>query len=165
MIEKDRRFLKEYTHVRPLSHHIIQDAQQINYKNLLTKFNVPNNIDYLQIDLDVEDGSTLKVLQKLDDEIFDCYKFATVTFEHDIYRGDYFNTRCLSRFIFKKRGYKLIFPDVCHNTHAVVFEDWYVHPDLVDMHYVEQVISLNEHNYVKNDLTQKSICGHHIIYK
>ena len=165
MIEKDKRFLKEYKELRPLSHHVIQDAQQINYKSLLTECNAPNNIDFLQIDLDVEDGSTIEVLKKLDKEIFDHYKFATITFEHDIYRGDFFNTRYLSRYIFLSRGYKLVFPDVCHNTHAVVFEDWYVHPELVDMNYVEKVISLNEHNYAKNHLTQKSICGNHIIYK
>ena len=69
--------------------------------------------------------------------IFQEYKFATVTFEHDIYTGDNYNTRLLSREIFLNRGYVLVFPDVrsCQNA----FEDWYVHPDLVDMDYINKI--------------------------
>ena len=57
----------------------------IDYKNLFETNNVPLNIDYLQIDLEVTDGSTLTTLKKLDREIMDNYKFAIITFEHDIY--------------------------------------------------------------------------------
>ena len=59
-------------------------------------------MDYLQIDLDVNNKSTLDTLMLLDQTVFDKYKFSTVTFENDIYTGDYFNTRELSREIFKK---------------------------------------------------------------
>ena len=69
--------------------------------------------------------------------IFNEYKFATVTFEHDIYDGDRFNTRLASREIFSNRGYILVFPDVRNGQHA--FEDWYIHPDLVNINYINKI--------------------------
>lgn len=70
--------------------------------------------------------------------MFDTTTFATVTFEHDFYTGDYFNTRQKSREIFEKRGYILVFSDVCNET--CPFEDWYVHPSLVDMTIVNSIL-------------------------
>ena len=119
--------------------------------------NTPFSLDYLQIDLEANNGSTIRTLQKLDNEIFDTYKFATVTFEHDIYTGDYFNTREKSREIFKNRGYVCVFEDIHNLSPEFVYEDWYVHPDLVDMDYVNQLKNNNIKNYVDNSITQKSI--------
>ncbi len=71
-----------YKKERPNSIHVIQDATQINYKDLFESNNAPTNIDFLQIDL-----------EKLDEEVMDTYKFATVTFQHDIYHTNSFDTR------------------------------------------------------------------------
>jgi hypothetical protein len=111
------------------SNYIIQDATTINYLELFQKYNFPKNMDYLQIDLEVENRSTLTTLEVLEKQLFSEYKFATVTFEHDFYRGDYFETRKKSREIFTRYGYTLIFPDAGHPNFP--FEDWYVHTDLV----------------------------------
>jgi hypothetical protein len=103
-----------------------------------THFNT--HLDYLQIDLDVNNKSTLDTLYLLNNTVFDKYKFATVTFEHDIYTGDYFNTRELSRQIFKDRGYILTFPDVnvfWENSYKQ-FEDWYIHPDLISSEIIDK---------------------------
>ena len=91
-------------------------------------------MDYLQIDLDVNNKSTLDTLTILNNSVFDKYKFATITFEHDIYTGNYFNTQEISRQIFMDRGYTLLFPNVSVYWEGSFkpFEDWYVHPDLVD---------------------------------
>ena len=103
------------------------------------KVGFPKNIDYLQLDLDVENRSTLTTLENLDKQVLDTYKFATITLEHDIYRGDYFETRKISREILAKRGYIIVFPDV-HAGHPYgEHEDWYVHPDLVDMEFINKV--------------------------
>ncbi len=134
MVEYDPKFEASYKQHRPKSNHIIADAVNIDYKSVFENHNYPKNMDYLQIDLDVDNNSTLYTLKNFDSNIFDTYKFATVTFEHDIYRGDYFNTRQVSREIFAKRGYVRVFGDVSHSGNS--FEDWYVHPDLVDMTYV-----------------------------
>lgn len=36
-------------------------------------------------------------------KIFDIYKFATVTFEHDVYHTNFLNTQLESQNIFKKK--------------------------------------------------------------
>jgi glycosyltransferase involved in cell wall biosynthesis len=104
------------------------------------------NIDYLQIDLEADMGTTISTLDKLDKEVMDNYKFAVVTFEHDIYRTSNYNTRARSRDIFIKRGYYRVFDDI-NNTGDYPYEDWYVHPDLVDMNYIQNLQSRNQKHY------------------
>ena len=137
MVEYDKDFLPHYKIERPNSIHIINDATQINYYELLQQYNMPKNIDYLQIDLEVSNRSTLTTLEIFNKTIFPEYKFATVTFEHDIYDGDRFNTRSESRNIFLQNGYVLVFPDVKNGN--APFEDWYIHPDLVDISYINRI--------------------------
>jgi hypothetical protein len=143
MVEYDKQYGELYKIHRPKSIHELKDARMVDYRGILDNNGFPSNIDYLQIDLDVDNRSTLDTLYLLDQTCFDKYKFATITFEHDIYRGDYFNTRQLSREIFKKRGYELVFPDVSlfNLGQFCVFEDWYVHPLLVDMDFVNSIRS------------------------
>ena len=112
-------------------------------------------MDYLQIDLEAWNGSTINTLKLLDETIFDEYKFAVVTFEHDIYRGDHFDTRNTSREIFKKRGYICVFEDICNGENP--YEDWYIYPDLVDMSYINNLISNNNKHYIDHPITLKTI--------
>jgi hypothetical protein len=141
MVEYDKSFKELYQQHRPNSIYIINDAQIINYIKILDDNNFPTCIDYLQIDLDVNNCSTLNVLNLLNITIFDKYKFSTVTFEHDIYTGDYFNTRELSRKIFNDRGYILLFPDVSvfWEGKYCKFEDWYVHKDLINSDIINKL--------------------------
>ncbi len=163
MIEYDSMWLPSYKAIRKNSKHVIKDATKIDYKKLLK--NSPKDIDYLQVDVEAENGSTIKTLEKLDNEILDDYRFAVVTFEHDYYRaGDYKDTRTKSREIFEKRGYKKVFFDVNDNSPEVVFEDWWVHPALVDLNYVNLFIEINQKNYKPNALTKKSINWADLIY-
>lgn len=131
LVDYDNKYLESYKKQRKNSFPIIEDASKIDYSYYLKKLNFPKNIDYLQIDLEVTNKSTLKSLKRLDDTVMSEYKFAIVTFEHDIYRGNYFNTREESRKIFHKRDYKLVFPDVSDSGNK--YEDWYVHSDLVKL--------------------------------
>jgi hypothetical protein len=154
MIEYCNNWLNDYKKYRPNSVHIINDATKINYKELFQSNNVPKNIDYLQIDLEANNGSTLSTLKKMNLEVMDDYTFATVTFEHDIYHTNYLNTRLESREIFKNRGYIMVFSDV-NNLNENPYEDWYVHPDLVDMDKVNSIIDLNKDNYKSNVKSQE----------
>jgi len=151
MVEYEQKYLPLYQEHRPNSIHVINDATQINYKNLFELNNVPLNIDYLQIDLEANNGSTLRTLELLDEQVMDNYKFATITFEHDIYHTNYMNTRLKSREIFNKRGYYRVFSDI-NNKGINPYEDWYVHPDLVDMIYIFNLVNLNKNNYVNNNI-------------
>ena len=137
MVEYDSKYEQSYKEFRPNSNYIISDARIINYKELLEKYNAPLNIDYLQIDLEVDNRSTLDVLEILDKQILNTYKFAVITFEHDIYRGNFFDTREKSRQIFKKYGYYRVFEDVKNSN--LPYEDWYVHPSLVDIDYIAKI--------------------------
>ena len=137
MVEYDYNFLPLYKLIRPKSLHIMEDATTVNFKNEFEMLELPNNIDYLQIDLEVINRSTLTVLENLDRDVMNNYKFAVVTFEHDIYSGDYFDTRTISRNIFEKRGYVRVFSDVKNEDNP--YEDWYVHPELVDMEYINNI--------------------------
>ncbi len=138
MIEISPSYLPSYKKHRPKSIHIIKDATKLDYKKLFTQHAAPKNIDYLQIDVEVTNNSTLSVLEKMNHEVMDEYKFAIITFEHDIYRGDHFSTRKRSREILTKRGYILAFPDVLTRG-SKPFEDWYLNPDLVDMSLIDKI--------------------------
>jgi len=169
MIEYNNEWLSLYKKYRNNSCHIIKNAIEIDYKSLLEKCKAPKNIDYLQIDLEVVNGSTLQVLEKFDRDIFDNYKFKVITFEHDCYRdnGKWAKTKSISRNIFKKRGYIRIFSDLNQNkkwqNRLIIFEDWYVHPDLVDKKYIDYLININKRNYkIHNDIS--TIAYNSIIY-
>lgn len=165
MIDYSNEFVELYKSVRPNSIYIIQDATTINYKNLFEINNLPLNIDYLQIDLEVNNRSTLTTLEIFDKEIFDNYKFATITFEHDIYLGNFFDTREKSREILKNRGYVCVFKDINFKKNPeMVWEDWYVHSDLVDMEYINRLILHNTNNYKDNNITGKAISFEDINY-
>ena len=59
MIEYEPKFLSLYKQHRPNSIHIINDATQINYKSLFEDNNMPKILDYLQIDLEADNGSNI----------------------------------------------------------------------------------------------------------
>jgi len=132
MIEYDPQWEPHYRSHR-VSDYLIQDATTIDFTTRAWS----RDIDYLQIDLDVTNRSTLTTLEHLDDQFLNNHRFAVITFEHDIYNGNHFDTRQISRAIFDKRGYVRVFSDVQNEGNA--FEDWYVHPDLVDMNYIQQI--------------------------
>lgn len=138
MVEYDKSWESSYIQERK-SKYIIQDARKVDYKDLLKKYNFPKAMDYLQIDLEVNNRSTLDTLELLDSTIFPEYTFSVITFEHDIYKGDYYSTRMASREIFSRNGYVRVFGDVKSNGYP--FEDWYVHPLHVDMDYINRIKS------------------------
>jgi hypothetical protein len=150
MVEYDNSWLDSYKTHRQNSLHVIGDARTIDYSSLFSSNLMPKSIDYLQIDLDVDNASTLDTLLKIDEQLLDEYKFATITLEHDFYSSDLDNdiwavTRKRSRELFQRRGYVLMFPDVrlpsdttYRGKQCGAFEDWYVHPDLVRRELIDK---------------------------
>lgn len=150
MIEYNKEYLQSYILHRSNSIHVMEDATLIDYKSLFANNNVPQNVDYLQIDLEVSNKSTITLLEIFDKDIFDKYTFGVITFEHDYYTGDYYDTRYKSRQILHKRGYVLLYPDISlySDTDYKSFEDWWVHPDLIDSEYIKKHYNkVNNHNY------------------
>lgn len=142
MVEFEKKFLPSYKIHRPLAFPLMGDATRFNYQQLLKQHSFPLHIDYLQIDLDVENRSTLNTLELFDKTVFNTYKFGVITFEHDIYRGNFFNTRAISRQLFQKHGYKRIFSNVSvfFENKWCPFEDWYAHPQLIDPILIQKII-------------------------
>lgn len=140
------KFEDLYKEHRPNSNYLFGDAQQHNYREIFDAYNVPQNIDYLQLDIDPP-HKTLNVLKSLNEQVMDDYKFAVVTFEHDYAHGQNIIPRNESREIFENRGYHLVFGDICNKKPRWVYEDWYVHPDLVDIEYVQSLQSKNQSQY------------------
>lgn len=136
MVEYESCFEEKYREKRPGSIFVIQDAQTVDYKGIFEAHNYPKEMDYLQIDLEVDNGSTLGTLERVETTLFqNGYKFAAVTFEHDIYRGDYFDTQRKSREIFERNGYIRVFTNI--KNQGFPYEDWYIHPELATGFNVE----------------------------
>lgn len=131
MIEYDAKYLPLYREHRSNSAHKIQNAVTIDYIKLFEELEFPKQLDYLQIDLEVDQGTTIQTLEKLKAVMDLGYTFSVITFEHDIYRGDHHSTRAKSRSIFESYGYVRVCSDVKDSGNA--FEDWYIHPSVVDL--------------------------------
>lgn len=105
-----------------------RDATELNYKKLLDCHFDGNVIDYLQLDCEPS-RTTFEVLLSIP---FDDYKFGVITYEHDYYNDISRSYRERSRKYLSMMGYILIVPDVAPTPWSS-FEDWWVHPDLVDI--------------------------------
>lgn len=134
LIDIDQNYIDMCTKERS-SNVICEDATKINYDDVFSKY---QNIDYMSLDID--GIPTLEVLKKLP---LDKFKIKVITFEHDSYRvGGHI--RDVSREIFDQHGYYRICQDVANENN--VYEDWYVHPDLIDVSSIE-VLKCNNKNW------------------
>ena len=113
------------------------DALLTDFNVLLSMSSLGNDIDYLQLDCDPA-TTTLEILKKIP---FNTHRFATITFEHDVYRVD--SVREESREFLTEKGYKLVASDIAVNK-SDSYEDWWVHPDLVDPEIIEEMTDVSE---------------------
>lgn len=112
------------------------DALIVDYNKLLDKY-FPNisNIDYLQLDIEPP-RNTYEALISIP---FDKYKFAVITYEHDYYVDITRSYREKSRDYLESKGYQLVVPNISPDKNSP-FEDWWVHPDLVDQNRIKTII-------------------------
>ena len=130
-VEMDPKWHPLYQQYRPNMFAVIADATSVNYLEQIRNLKMPHDIDYLQIDLEPSNRSPLTALEILDRTVMGEYHFNVVTFEHDIYTGNHFDTRNKSRDIFARRSYIRLFSNVyCNQTHWP-FEDWYCFPTVL----------------------------------
>jgi hypothetical protein len=107
---------------------LCEDATLWDARTSLFSRGFPNQVDYLQIDIDPADQS-LKALENLPLEEF---RFSVITFEHDYYLSDLSLARDASRELLRFHGYHLLVAGV--ETHGRNFEDWWVDSTLEIMH-------------------------------
>ena len=117
---------------------IVQDALTIDYAKLMADNNMPNQIDYLQLDIEPQ-SNTLACLKRMP---LNDYRFSVITYETDFYdpafsREDSLKNREESREILLSHGYELIVGNVCNTSTTDPFEDWYVDPNVVSKELIE----------------------------
>ena len=131
------------------------NALECNYETLLNKYG--DIIDYLQLDCDPP-NITYSILLKIP---FDKIKFGVITYEHDYYNDKTKSHRQKSRNYLNSKGYKLIVGNISPDKNNNPFEDWWIHPDLIDESIYnnfiyEEVEYINGEDYMlTNDLNNK----------
>ena len=138
-IEYDENFVKQYKENRtnPV---LCVDALIVDYTKLLNKqFPDTKVIDYLQLDIEPP-RNTFQALLSIP---FDKYKFAIITYEHDYYVDITKSYRDKSRDYLESMGYQLVVPNVSPDENSP-FEDWWIHPDLVDKEIITKILKCTE---------------------
>lgn len=137
-IEPD--LVQEYREVR--KNPVIQgDARDIDYKTLFKEYNVPKQIDYLQMDLHPA-LTTLEALRKLP---LDEYRFSVITYEHNRWWDEDLHKKIQeeSQEIFKSYGYTLVVENLLDKVNPL--EDWWVDPNMVPYENYCKMISKNKY--------------------
>jgi hypothetical protein len=116
-----------------------EDALLIDYKKLFQENFESNVIDYLQLDIEPA-RNTYECMLRIP---FDEYKFAVITYEHDYYVDVTRSYREKSREFLKSKGYVMVVNDISPDGKSN-FEDWWVHPDLVDKNILFKMTSIKD---------------------
>ncbi len=122
-IELDSEFCSKYNFIR--SNKCLQlDATSADYQSILEDGDFPQQVDFLQVDIDPAEQS-LAALKKIP---FSNYRFSVITFEHDCYAVEKQNQMVLSesRKLLTQYGYQLVSSRIRHE--GKEFEDWWIDP-------------------------------------
>ena len=136
-IEFNPEFGQKYKAVRPTKV-LIEDALSIDYKDLLKNTFGYTDIDYLQLDIEPS-RNTYELLLKIP---FEEYRFAVITYEHDHYVDVTKTYRDKSRKYLREKGYQMVVNDISPDGIST-FEDWWVHPDLIDPNTLNMMMDLS----------------------
>lgn len=137
-IEPD--LVQEYKEVR--RNPVIQgDARNIDYRVLFKEYNVPKQIDYLQMDLHPA-STTLEALKQLP---LDEYRFSVITYEHNRWWDEDLHKYIQeeSQRIFKEHGYFLVVENLLDRVNPL--EDWWIDPNVVPYENYSKMISKNKY--------------------
>jgi hypothetical protein len=114
---------------------------QVDFQQLLCQ--QPRVIDYLSVDC--EPGTvSLEILKRLP---WDQHQFKVITFEHECY-AEGPAVKLASRQFLHQQGYQLVADNISHIGLSVDYEDWWVHPALVDSARLQAHLCVD--NTVKN---------------
>ncbi len=115
------------------------DGTSFDYSERIKELKLGTRIGYLQVDIDPSAQSLLTLLKIP----FNSHTFASITFEHDSYRSSA-KIKHLEREFLTSFGYVLLASNVKVNR-LFAYEDWWVHPDLVNITELELFKSNNKH--------------------
>lgn len=117
---------------------LCEDATLANYSNLLKKYKFPNQIDFLQVDIEPAQ-QTLDALKALP---HNKYRFSVICFETAIYLGEDTYVQQEQIDLLTSLGYVMIAKNVS-NLGGDPFEDWWVDPTVVDMNRISPYFEAN----------------------
>jgi hypothetical protein len=127
---------------------LLEDATTADYAEIFQNLGWTDKVvDYASVDIEPSIATYHALVKLLDSG----YKFSVITFEHANYQ-DPDGSREKSREFLTNLGYDLLVPDVRIIPDQYEFEDWWVHPNLVDMTHVEQFRSTSEYIFWKKYL-------------
>ena len=134
-IDKDEKLSKKYRDERPKIEQYLEDVLTFDWTILRDKNIKDNVIDYLQFDID----PPVNTYQSLLDFPLDEFPARVITYEHDYYADEHKRYRSASREYLRSKGYFLVAGNMSPDGKCP-FEDWWVHPDLVDPLIIEKMI-------------------------
>ena len=113
---------------RPTANFLLDNILDLDFSQLLA--NMPQQIDYLQVDLD--ETASLGALKRLP---HDGYRFSVITFETDVFAGNQHIQQQAQTFL-QDLGYQLLIKNVAVKNYPTstweAFEDWYIDPTIID---------------------------------
>ena len=112
---------------------IATDATSFDFRQLFQELQLPNIMEYLQLDIEPA-NNTFMALKRVP---LNEYRFAVITFEHDLYSNpNNIDIQRKAYDLLSSYGYVRVVKNVCSN--GKPYEDWYVHPQLVDSSFIEE---------------------------
>ena len=128
------------------------DATELDYETILSDNGFPEVIDYLQVDCDPPTVS-YEALTRIP---FWKHKFKVITFEHDAYVDATNSIREKSRKYLESYGYVLVARNIAPDRYSA-YEDWWVHPDLVDANILSKMLVEGEEPKKADDYMLNSL--------
>lgn len=143
-LDYNEKFVQEHAKSRknPV---LCKDATNVNYNKLLKDLAPDGVVDYLQLDCEPS-KITFQILLSIP---FDKYKFSIITYEHDHYADVSRSYRYKSRKFLQSMGYELVVSDVSADGIST-FEDWWVHPELVERERIDLMRNLDGIKQIEN---------------
>jgi hypothetical protein len=126
---------------RPNSTFVCHDAVTIDYNDLLKKYNFPQQVDFLQVDIDqLNTSDFLETLFSIN------YRFSVITVEHDIYNPDCAGEKMSLEKVLIKHNYKRLIENItCLDFKLdkhVPYEDWWIDPNQIDKDIQEKFFTV-----------------------
>ena len=148
-IDYDKSQIDKWSNVRTATT-VCDDATKINYEEILKEY---KDIDYLQLDCDPP-LITYEILLRIP---FETHRFAVITFEHDHYVDENSDIRNKSRKYLESHGYEMVVNNIAPDKFNT-YEDWWVHPDLVDKKIIEKMKCISDEPKKADDYMLGKIC-------
>ena len=128
---------------RPNSTFILHDAFDIDYNKLVDQYSLPDQIDFLQTDVDA--GELDIVL--LERVLLTGRRFSIIMFEHNLFLGSSYE-KIASTKLLEEHGYQKIVDNIACKDFGrekfVAFEDWWVDPSAVSSDIINKFMTLGQ---------------------